>query len=164
MNLGMIAIIAMAGFINSGGRPMFSQDHPNLNKEKTEANALLDTYIRAFQTRDLELASEVYAHDPDLIVYGSSPSDRRLGWPQTEDYLKKYLAACDSIEIVLKERHIKVHRSGAVARFAQVLKWTEVERGKTYLMDGLRITGVLEKRDHGWVIVQLHASGPPPVS
>ena len=163
-NLGIIGIIAMAGFFNCGGGPIFSQDHPALDKEKTEASALLDKYIRAFQARDLALAAEVYAHDGDLIVYGSSPSDRRSGWGQTEEYLRNYFASVESIEVVLKERTIKVHASGDVAWFAQVLTWREVERGKTYTMDGLRISGVLEKRNGAWLIVQLHASGPPPVS
>jgi ketosteroid isomerase-like protein len=78
--------------------------------------------------------------------------------------LRKYFAAVDRIEISLQERNVKFHKPGDVAWFAQVLRWTETEGGKTYTMDGLRITGVLEKRDRGWVIVQLHASGPPPVS
>jgi ketosteroid isomerase-like protein len=112
----------------------------------------------------LALASEVYAHDNDLIVYGSSPSDRRLGWSETEEYLRRYFAAVDRIEIALQERTIQFHKSGDVAWFAQVLRWKETEQEKTYTVDGLRITGVLEKRDRGWVIVQLHASGPPPVS
>jgi ketosteroid isomerase-like protein len=164
MGLGIICVAAMAGFFNCGSGPVFSQDHPDLNREKMEAGALLDKYIRAFESRDLALASEVYAHDRDLIVYGSSPSDRRLGWRQTEEYLRDYFISAESIEVALKERDIKVHASGDVAWFAQVLTWKEVEGGKTYTMDGLRISGVLEKRDGVWRIVQLHASGPPPVS
>ncbi len=135
-----------------------------MDREQREAIALLEKYIQAFQKRDIDLASEVYAHDNDLIVYGSSPSDRRLGWSQTEEYLRNYIASVDRIEIALQERRIEFHKSGDVAWFAQVLIWKETEQGKIYTMDGLRITGVLEKRDSGWVIVQLHASGPPPVS
>jgi uncharacterized protein (TIGR02246 family) len=163
-NLGIIGLIAMAGFFNCGGGPVYPQDQPALDKEKMEASALLDKYLRAFQSRNLALASEVYAHDGDLIVYGSNPSDRRYGWRQTEEYLRDYFASVESIEVVLKERNIRVHASGDVAWFAQVLTWREVEKGKTYTMDGLRFTGVLEKRNGAWLIVQLHASGPPPVS
>jgi uncharacterized protein (TIGR02246 family) len=164
LDLGKIPLIVLTGFFFIAGSAMSSAASLISEPDKAEANALLDKYIQAFQTRDFSLASEVYAHDTDLIVYGSSPSDRRLGWSQTEEYLRKYFAAVDRIEIALQERRIEFHKSADVAWFAQVLIWKETEQGKTYTMDGLRITGVLEKRDGGWVIVQLHASGPPPVS
>ena len=158
------AFFVIAGFFYIARSPIFSAVDLTPEQEITAAKELLDKYIQAFQMRNLALASEVYAHDSDLIVYGSSPSDRRLGWAETEEYLRKYFAAVDRIEIALQERSIKFHKSGDVSWFAQVLRWTETEKGKTYTMEGLRITGVLEKRDRGWVIVQLHASGPPPTS
>lgn len=162
--LGAISAFGFSGFSLAANPVPASSTALASRLGKAEANRLLDKYIQAFQERNIALASEVYAHDSDLIVYGSSPADRRLGWKQTEEYLRKYFASVDSIEVVLKKRNVKVHASGEVVWFAQVLKWTETEGGKSYTMDGLRITGVLEKRDHGWVIVQLHASGPPPVS
>lgn len=164
LSLGIFSFFVLAGFFYIAGSATVSEADLTIKQDEEEAHALLDKYIQAFQARDVALASEVYAHNNDLIVYGSSPSDRRLGWGRTEEYLRKYFASVDRIEIALKERNIKVHKSGDVAWFAQVLKWTETEQGKTYTIDGLRITGVLEKRDRGWVIVQLHASGPPPVS
>ncbi len=162
--LGAVSAVGFSGFSLTENSEPASSTTLASRPEKAEANRLLDKYIQAFQTRSFALASEVYAHDSDLVVYGSYPSDRRFGWGQTEEYLKNYFAAVDRIEITLKERHLKVHESGNVAWFAQVLTWVEIERGNTYTMDGLRITGVLEKRDAGWVIVQLHASGPPPTS
>ena len=162
--LAFVLIFAAAGY-SSIADVSASPSVPLIQEqERGAAEALLDKYIQAFQSRDLDLASEVYAHDRDLIVYGSSPSDRRLGWRQTEEYLMNYFASVESIKVTLKERKIKVHASGDVAWFAQVLTWEEVESGNTYTMDGLRITGVLEKRNGVWLIVQLHASGPPPVS
>ena len=163
-NLALFLLLVVAGLAILFGIPLISGGDAAPDQDAAEVNALLDKYIQAFRTKDLALASEVYAHDADLIVYGSSPSDRRKGWAQTEQYLKTYFAAVDGIEIVLKERNIKVHKSRRVAWFAQVLEWIEAEGGKFYAMNGLRITGVLEKRDHNWVIIQLHASGPPPVS
>ena len=162
--LCVISLFVFRGWMCLASQEAAFAEDLNVGPEKVEAEALLDKYIRAFRTQDLTLASEVYAHDSDLVVYGSSPADRRLGWNQTEAYLRAYFGSVERIDIVLKERHLKVHESGKVAWFAQVLTWEETEKGKSYLLDGLRITGVLEKRERGWVIVQLHASGPPPVS
>jgi uncharacterized protein (TIGR02246 family) len=165
LDLRRIALLVLAGFFFIRGSARSSAVSLVYEADKAaEANALLDRYIQAFQERNLALASEVYARDDDLIVFGSNPSDLRHGWGRTEEYLRKYFASVSRIEIALKERNVRVLESGEVAWFAQVLIWKETESGKTYTMDGLRITGVLEKRDRGWVIVQLHASGPPPVS
>jgi uncharacterized protein (TIGR02246 family) len=136
----------------------------DIDAEKAAVKAVLDRYIQAFQTRNREGVAEVYAHDEDLVVFGSNPLDRRVGWKMTEAYIDKYFASVDRIEIGLNDQRIKVHRSGEAAWFSEVLYWKEVEKAKTFAIDSLRITGVLERRDGRWVIVQLHASGPEPAS
>lgn len=135
---------------------------PVVSEEKP-VEAVLDQYLRAFRTRDQELVAQVYAHDDDLVVFGSNPGDRRFGWNATREYIQKYFATVDAIDISLKERRIKVHRSGETAWFSQVLDWKETAGKETAEIIGLRISGVLEKRDGRWLIVQLHASGPSPV-
>jgi uncharacterized protein (TIGR02246 family) len=137
-----------------------AQPAMDIDAEKAAVKAVLDRYIQAFQTRNREGVAEVYAHDEDLVVFGSNPLDRRVGWKMTQEYIDKYFSSVDRIEIGLKDQRIKVHRSGEAAWFSEVLYWKEVEKSKTFAVDGLRITGVLERRDGRWVIVQLHASGP----
>ncbi|MCJ7564110.1 MAG: nuclear transport factor 2 family protein [Candidatus Aminicenantes bacterium] len=136
----------------------------DIDTEKAAVKAVLERYIKAFQTRNREGVAEVYAHDEDLVVFGSNPLDRRVGWKMTQAYIDKYFTSVDRIEIGLKDQRIKVHRSGEAAWFSEVLSWKEVEKGKTFVIEGLRISGVLERRDGRWVIVQLHASGPEPSS
>jgi ketosteroid isomerase-like protein len=136
----------------------------DIDTEKAAVKAVLDRYIQAFQTRNREGVAEVYAHDEDLVVFGSNPLDRRIGWKMTQAYIDKYFASVDRIEIGLKDQRIKVHRSGEAAWFSELLYWKEVEKGKTFVIEGLRISGVLERRYGRWVIDQLHASGPEPSS
>jgi len=131
--------------------------------DQHSVEALLDRYLYAFHTRDPENVSQVYAHDDDLVVFGSNPADRRFGWNATREYVQKYFTAVDAIDITVKERRIKIHRSGETAWFAQVLDWKETAGKEIATIIGLRISGVLEKRDGRWLIVQLHASGPSPV-
>jgi NAD(P)H-hydrate repair Nnr-like enzyme with NAD(P)H-hydrate dehydratase domain len=76
---GKMSLIVLAGFVFIAGSATRSEVSLVLTPDKAEANALLDKYIQAFQTRKLALASEVYAHDSDLIVYGSSPSGGSAG-------------------------------------------------------------------------------------
>lgn len=136
----------------------------DIDAEEAAVKAVLDRYIQAFRTRNREGVAQVYAHDEDLVVFGNNPLDRRVGWKMTQEYIDKYFASVDRIEIGLKDQRIKVHRSGEAAWFSEVLDWKEVEKGKTFAIKGLRISGVLERRDGRWVIVQLHGSGPEPSS
>ena len=135
----------------------------SIASDQRSAEAVLDQYLQAFRTRDQQGVAQVYAHDDDLVVFGSNPADRRFGWNATREYIRKYFAAVDAIDVTLKERQIKVHRSGKTAWFSQVLDWKETAGKETAAITGLRISGVLEKRDGRWLIVQLHASGPAPV-
>ena len=131
--------------------------------DQRSVEAVLDQYLRAFHTRDQESVSQVYAHNDDLVVFGSNPADRRFGWNATREYIQKYFAEVTAIDITVKERKIKIHQSGETAWFAQVLDWRETAGKEIATIDGLRISGVLEKREGRWQIVQLHASGPSPV-
>ena len=135
----------------------------SLVSEGKAVESVLDQYLRAFRTRDQQLVAQVYAHDDDLVVFGSNPVDCRFGWNATREYIQKYFAAVDAIDIVLKERKTKVHWSGETAWFSQVLDWKETAGKEIAAIIGLRISGILEKRDGRWLIVQLHASGPSPV-
>lgn len=140
---------------------------PGLSAREDDGTAavglVLDRYLQAFRTRDQQLVAQVYAQDDDLVVFGSNPADCRFGWNATREYIRKYFATVDAISITLKDRRIKVHRSGEAAWFSQVLDWKETAGKETAAIAGLRISGVLEKRGGRWLIVQLHASGPTPV-
>ena len=55
-----------------------------------------------------------------------------------------------------------IHKSGDVAWFSTRLDGdaTPIEKGEQISVRGIRITGVLEKRDSGWRVVQYHSSRP----
>jgi len=135
----------------------------DVRNETAAVTSVLDQYLQAFRASDQQGVAQVYAHDDDLVVFGSNPADRRFGWNATRTYIEKYFAGVDAIEITLKERQVRIHRSGETAWFSQVLDWKEKAGNETAAMNGLRISGVLEKREGRWLIVQLHASGPLPV-
>jgi hypothetical protein len=60
----------------------------------------------------------------------------------------------------MKNQIIKISRSGTVAWYSMFLNLTVTFRGETVQWEGARTTGVLEKRDGQWVIVQFHNSMP----
>ena len=56
------------------------------------------------------------------------------------------------------EQVIKVHASGNAAWFSLVFDETCVAQGEPVSVEGVRGTGVLEKMNNNWVIVQAHFS------
>lgn len=55
---------------------------------------------------------------------------------------------------------IKVADLGNVARFSEIMDFSVASKGESINAKGIRIAGVLEKRDGNWVFVQYHFSIP----
>ena len=62
--------------------------------------------------------------------------------------------------MAVRDQVIRVHSSGAVAWFSEVGDWAVTLAGEAVSLEGMRLTGVLEKREGSWVLVQFHASVP----
>ena len=53
-----------------------------------------------------------------------------------------------------------VHSSGEIAWVREIADWHVSVGGERIEVNDMRITGVLEKRDGAWLIVQMHVSVP----
>ena len=58
----------------------------------------------------------------------------------------------------VRDMRVNLSRSGDVAWYSAILDDFGEFRGKAYSWVNTRWTGVLEKRDGNWVIVQMHFS------
>ncbi|MDA3860033.1 MAG: nuclear transport factor 2 family protein [Melioribacteraceae bacterium] len=132
----------------------------DINVEETKVKVVLDQLIKSSETKDMELTSKIYAHDSDMIIIGTDGGEYIVGWNALKDLLEKQFAGTESSKLSVKNQVIKVHDSGMVAWFSELIDWDITFEGKTDKMEGLRTTGVLEKRNGNWVIVQLHYSVP----
>lgn len=66
----------------------------------------------------------------------------------------------DKAEIKSKDLEVYLSKAGNVAWFSDITDWTLIIQSEPIQMSDIRITGVLEKRDTVWRIVQIHASVP----
>ncbi|MEJ2690588.1 MAG: nuclear transport factor 2 family protein [Deltaproteobacteria bacterium] len=139
--------------------------HPRVDTkaEKTEAQAVVNQMIQAFETKDINLFAKITAHDPDMVNFGTDAAERWVGWDALKAAVEKQFAAFDKIKLTAKDQVVHVNPSGNTAWFSEVVDWDIVEKGKPTHMEGSRLTGVLEKRDGNWVIVQFHVSIPVPI-
>ena len=110
-------------------------------------------------TKDWDLAASTMTHDEDLFYFWTNSTFTVDGWKQ---HLKYYDTWMDpKFKAVRTEvRDLKVHlsRSGDVAWYSATLDDVVEFDGKRGGAENIRWTGVLEKRDGKWVIVQMHAS------
>jgi ketosteroid isomerase-like protein len=127
--------------------------------EKERIAKVIDDSIGWFKTKDFDLLFSVFADDPDLFMFqpGSTgtihgiEAFRELSaiWRDPDT---KYL----SHEV--SELRIGISRSGDVAWFSAILQDCGEYEGRAGCWKDARWTGVLEKRDERWVIVQTHFS------
>ncbi|NQV19755.1 MAG: nuclear transport factor 2 family protein [Armatimonadetes bacterium] len=132
----------------------------DFDAEKEKVNAVLDICNKGWETQDLPVISNVYAHDSDMIAFGTDLTERFVGWEDLEKSLKEMFASFNDVTYEISNRTIKIGKSGDVAWFTEIqdIKLI-VDDEKIELRNG-RNTGVLEKRDGKWLIIQSHFSLP----
>jgi hypothetical protein len=141
-----------------GGRPAASLQ-PLPRDEKALIAKVITDSIRWALTKDRALAESTLAHDEDLFYFWTNSTFTVTGWKQHAKYFDMWMDP--KFKAVRTEvRDLKVHlsRSGDVAWYSAILDDVVEFDGKRGGGEDIRWTGVLEKRDGKWVIVQMHAS------
>ncbi len=95
-----------------------------------------------------------------MVTFGTDAAERWIGYEPAENALKRQFESVEESQGTTRERVIVVHRSGEVAWWSELRDWKGKAQGESVSEEGVRLTGVLEKRNGHWVIVQVHASVP----
>ena len=132
----------------------------NLKTEKTAVKKNIDQIPRAIETEDIDRFSNLMAHDPNMVNFGTDAAERWVGWDAMKASIEQQFAAFEDTKVSTRDQVITVHDSGQVAWFSEVMDWSTKTGGQQVDLKGLRLTGVLEKRDGNWKFVQLHFSAP----
>jgi len=132
----------------------------NIEAEKVAVKTMLDEWIQCVKTEDMELALKIIAPDDDLVVFGTDAAEHFIGWEPFKESLQKQFDAAENVDASIREEVVKVHKSGEVAWISCLLDMEVTSLGESFSLEGMRLTGVMEKRNGNWVIVQLYASVP----
>lgn len=152
----LILFLLGISFLVSGCSPA----KVDMEAEKTNVRAVLDKVVQATKNENMEMFSQTTAHDKDLISIGTAGNEFFKGWEQLKEAMLKQFDAFENTDILVKDRIIKIHASGKVAWFSEVLDFKFTVKEKPYQFEGVRFSGVLEKRDNKWLVVQTHMSVP----
>ena len=150
-----ILIVAIAFLVMSG-----CTQKVDLEAEKAQVKAVIDQNIQMLVNGDLELMSKIYAHDADMVFFGTDAAERMVGWETIKEVMQKQFAGSETKKVSVRDEVIKVHNSGKVAWFSGILDWDVIADGQPVKLEGVRATSVFEKRNGNWVFVQAHLSVP----
>jgi len=128
--------------------------------EKSNVEKIVKELYQSYEQKDIDLMSEVMAHDESMLSFGTGISDIHKSWKEWKENHIAQFEAIDEAKINSKNLNVYLSRTGNVAWFADITDWTLVIQKETIQMNDVRITGVLEKRNNVWKIVQIHASVP----
>ena len=133
---------------------------PDVDVEKAKVKDTVDNFGKFWETEDTVLLSEMFVHDPNMVNYGAEENEVFVGWNALRDSLTKILPAFDQTKVTIRNQIIHVSDSGDAAWFSEIMDWNLLYEGKPALLPNQRLTGVLEKKNGKWVIVQFHNSAP----
>lgn len=132
----------------------------DLESEKAKVKAVIDQNIQMLETGDMELVSKIYAHDDDMVIFGTDAAKHLVGWQAIKEVMQKQFASTETKKVSVRDEIIKIHSSGKVAWFSGIFDWDVVADGQEVRLEGIRGTSVFEKRNGNWVFVQAHLSVP----
>jgi hypothetical protein len=132
----------------------------DLQFEKEQVALVLEKYVIANEKQDIDLVREVWAPEPDIVVFGTNSDEKLIGWDAIKNAMQKQFNAFEDTYISIHDQIINVDEMGRVAWFSEILNYNYIYQGKTYQFEGLRFTGILKKFGDDWLIVQSHMSIP----
>lgn len=129
--------------------------------EKAAVAKVIDDNIAWFKTKDFPLLYGTYTSGPDLFMYQLDTATTIRGF----DAFRAYSEGWKNPDVrygghKLHELNIHLGKSGDTAWFEALLEDCAIVKDRPARCFTTRLTGVLEKRDSRWVIVQQHFSLP----
>ena len=137
-----------------------STDKIDLESERQQVMRELDDYVLAHETKDVDLLSSCFSDKPDILVLGTDKDELWVDKKSLITDQKRAYDTFDKIKLSVRDKVLKMDKSGKTAWFYMKVNWFVESKGEKYKFDDVRTTGVLERDGEKWQIVQIHTSLP----
>lgn len=133
-------------------------DSFNIDKEKQLVEKAINNSIGWAKTKDLNLLYSVIANDTNYLEI--HPNNKVVKGFKEFTKAEAFWMNSDFKAIRYEIKNLKIHfsKSGDVAWFFGMLDDINEWKGQPASWENTRWTGVLEKRNRNWMIVQMHFS------
>ncbi|MCF8368411.1 MAG: nuclear transport factor 2 family protein [Bacteroidales bacterium] len=132
----------------------------DLDLEIQKVELVLEKYVIANEKQDVDLVHDIWAAEPDIVVFGTNSDEKLIGWDAIKSAIDRQFNSFEETFISVHDQIIKINETGNTAWFSEILNYNYIYQGETMQFEGLRFTGVLEKKGDDWFIVQSHMSIP----
>ena len=128
--------------------------------EYEKVKAVIDHFGRMWEDEDMEAFANVVAQDADILIVGTDSAEVWQGYEAYRSARQRQYASFENVEFNVYDQQIRMSEDGTVAWFVETFDLVTIAQGNPVSLEGIRLTGVLEKRRGYWRIVQLHNSVP----
>ncbi|MCU4175948.1 nuclear transport factor 2 family protein [Carboxylicivirga sp. N1Y90] len=122
--------------------------------------AVLDQMLKAQESKDLEAFTMSFSQDTDIVHFGTDIDEIWYNWSSFYEWMAEAIKTKTDLTITEKNTRIRLNATENTAWYSQLLDTCFETKGEPTRIEGFRHTGVLEKRDNKWLIVQSHMSIP----
>lgn len=132
----------------------------NVAAERAEISKVIHNSIGWAKTKDKELVFGCFAKDQELFWFSPRDDGTIYGYEAFVELTDGFFMLDDfkAVRYEIRELQINLSQSGDVAWYHSRLDDFNEWKGQPANWEDVRWTGVLEKRDGKWVIVQMHFS------
>lgn len=124
---------------------------------RTAVQAALNQWIESYSRRDIRQLLSCIAPDSNVVMYGTGADEKRIGLSEIQTQAERDWAQTDAATFSFNDPIIGA--SGPVAWVAADCTF-QVSIGGEAMGFPARFTGVFEKRQDTWLVVQAHFSLP----
>ena len=121
----------------------------------------INMFFEAMDRQDMELLEDALGQDEQVVHIGTDAGERWNGWKELKEDTYRQFEDMTSFKVEVRNQRIQLGPNCKVAWFAQEQDMRIGKpNGDIIRLDDARFTGVLEKRDGRWKMVQSHLSVP----
>ena len=132
----------------------------DFDKELSDIRTALEQYELARESEDFSTIEQIWAPDEDIVLFGTEGDEQMVGFSAINKAMSRQFDEFENTLINISDQKIKISKDGNVAWFSEVLDYNFIYQGENMSFEGIRFTGVMEKRDGKWKLVQGHISVP----
>ena len=128
------------------------------SKEKAVVEKVIRDNIGWALTKDRPLAESTMAHDERLFIFNPN-GEPTVGWSELVKNFEFWMdPRFKATKLDIRDLRVDISRRGDVAWWSCILDDLGEWDGKPIGWKDTRWTGVMEKRDGHWLVVQMHFS------
>lgn len=135
----------------------------DLEAEIGNIETLLEQYVVANMEQDVDLITKIWKNEEDIISIGTDSDERLVGWIHIEKAMRNQFQSFNETFISVSNQIIRVNETGNTAWFSESLKYNFIYQEEAMSFAEIRFTGVLQKIEDEWLLVQGHLSIPAEV-